>query len=276
MKSQFYLIIVLLFFLGCEKKAWDNPNDYAGEIAMVNVGGGTFNMGLDDYSVWQNDTLHQMHSPSHLVELSSFQMSKYEITTTQYCVFLNDIQCSSSGIWNGVSLISIGGTYTSNIEYVDREFIPIKGQENYAVFQVSWYGADEYCKWAGGRLPTEAEWEFAAKGGNKSIGYDFSGSNNLTEIIGGYDGPEGLYCGPNDEVGSKKSNELGIFDMTGSAAEWCNDWYDSYSGIEVNDPAGPETGDLKVIRGECDMKVYERFYGPPNEKYPGIRLVKDF
>lgn len=124
------------------------------------------------------------------------------------------------------------------------------------VEQVSWHDAMAFCEKLNDygyaprgykfSLPTEAQWEFAARGGNKSKGYEYSGSNDINEVAW-YDDNSG---DKTHDVGTKKPNELGLYDMSGNVWEWCLDWRDGYGDEkEVTDPQGPQSGSFRVIRG---------------------------
>ena len=149
-----------------------------------------------------------------------------------------------------------------NEPYV-RMYFANGNYNNYPVVGVSWEQANAFCNWRTEflrkslgkegvyvepyRLPTEAEWEYAARGGNKSQGYKYSGSNTIDDVTW-YDTNS---AGTTHPVASKAPNELGLYDMSGSVWEWCSDWYSSsyYSSSSQNNPTGPASGSYRVFRG---------------------------
>ena len=178
---------------------------------MVYVSGGTFIMGGDDSS-------DQM--PTHSVTLSSYYICKYEVT---------------QALWRAVM-----GSNPSNF----------KGN-NLPVENVSWYDCQTFIKRLNSytgrnfRLPTEAEWEFAARGGNYSRHYKYSGSNYIDDVAWYIDNSNKR---PHP-VGAKQPNELGLYDMSGNVGEWCSDWDGSYSFYSQTNPTGPNSGSFRVHRG---------------------------
>ena len=216
---------------------------------MVRVEAGTFIMGaiqeIEEPNYWEK--------PAHQVTLTNnFYIGKYEVT---------------QALWKAV---------------MGKRPSYFKG-DNLPVEQVSWDDCQEFISKLNSitgktfRLPTEAEWEYAARGGNKSIGYQYSGSNNLSDVAW-YDGNSG---NTTHAVGSKQGNELGIYDMAGNVYEWCQDWYEDYSGsLQVN-PTGATSGSFHVFRGGswysnawfCRSSCRD-YYAPDNRIYGlGLRLV---
>ena len=184
---------------------------------MVEVRGGTFRMGATSEQgsdVWDNE------KPVHSVTLSGYYIGKTEVT---------------QALWKAVM-----GSNPS-------KFIG----DNLPVEMVSWDDCQEFIRELNAltgqnfRLPTEAEWEFACRGGNNSRGYKYSGSNNLGSVAW-YDGNSGNKTHP---VGTKAPNELGIYDMSGNVWEWCADWYGDYSSGAQTNPTGPYGGSNRVYRG---------------------------
>ena len=212
------------------------------EIETVYVIGGEFVMG-DDRTFLSSILSHQ----EHIVKVNNFKISKFLITNKDFAVFLNEVGNQKQGEnlyyekkkvlvswYNSKDLIKRGGKY----------FVP-NDKLNHPVSGVTWYGAAAFAKWAGGRLPTEAEWEYAARGGQKSKGYIYSGGDNLSEVAWS---PKKLgffrtFFSSTKEVGLKKPNELGIYDMSGNVREWCFDWLEEEDEITHPDKAN------KIIKG---------------------------
>ena len=195
------------------------PQHNLPDIAMVYVSGGTFTMGATSE---QGSDAWDDEKPAHSVTLSGYYIGKYEVTQK---------------LWKAVM-----GSNPSNF----------KG-DNLPVEDVSWNDIQVFLRKLNAmtgkryRLPTEAEWEFAARGGNSSRGYKYSGSNSLGSVA---------WCKDNSgsrthAVGTKSPNELGIYDMSGNVFEWCQDWYsDSYYGSSPRtNPTGPNSGSSRVGRG---------------------------
>ncbi|MDR1847277.1 MAG: formylglycine-generating enzyme family protein [Bacteroidales bacterium] len=187
---------------------------------FVLVEGGSFLMGCnsDDRDCYPDE------QPQHTVTVSSFFIYRYEVSVAQYRLF-----CTKTG----------------------RAMPPTPSfgwQEDAPIVNVTWQDAVAYAKWAGGRLPTEAEWEYAARGGNLSKGFRYSGSNFFDDVGWSYENASGK----THRIGSKQPNELGLYDMSGNVWEWCNDNYDIYYYAQSpsKDPQGATNSKMgKVNRG---------------------------
>jgi formylglycine-generating enzyme required for sulfatase activity len=215
------------------------------EPEMIFVEGGTFQMG--------NNSSDSDAIPLHSVQLSSFSMGKYEVTQAQWkavmgsnpSYFLGCDQCPVENVsWNDVQEFIIKLNHLTGKSF---------------------------------RLPTETEWEYAARGGRQSNGYTWSGSNEYREVAW-------IKDNSNDQthaVGIKKSNELGIYDMSGNVWEWCADWYGFYNRYVQTNPKGPSSGDYRIFRGSgwnvsdsiCSLSYRGRDYPKLRSHKIGFRLV---
>lgn len=176
------------------------------------------------------------------IQFNSFYISKYEVTNEEFCVFLNEV-----GNLKGAD----GAVYYRGWDIRQDntgKWNVIAGKAKSPAVYMSWYGADAYCKWVGGALPTEAQWEYAARGGQKSNFYKYSGSHNLDAVSHYIKNSGGrLHAG-----GEKEPNELGIYDMSGNIWEWTADWYDAKNASlkpDACDYKGADNGSLKVRKG---------------------------
>ena len=215
---------------------------------MVYVEGGTFTMG----ATAEQQEPDSDEKPAHSVTLSSYYIGKYEVT---------------QALWMAVM--------GSNPSYFKGDNLPVE--------QVSWDDCQTFLRKLNAmtgknfRLPTEAEWEYAARGGNRSRGYQYSGSNILGDVAW-YTDNSGNKTHP---VGMKSPNELGIYDMSGNVYEWCQDWYGDYSSSAQTNPAGPSSGFIRVNRGGSwnfsagFCRVADRDGNAPGDGYygHGLRLA---
>ena len=227
-------------------------------VEMVYIPGGTYEMGCTPDG---DGDCSSNEYPRHTVTLSPYSISAMEITNQQYADYLTlalsegIITADSSSVtgdWNGSSYEYLDlDDSDCEITYASGAFTVDTGKENHPVIEVSWYGATGFASYYGGRLPTEAEWEYAARGGGQETKY--SGTSNESELpdyAWYYDNWNGISPGTR-EVGTKLPNALGLYDMSGNVWEWVSDWYDSsyYSSSPQNDPQGPDSGSFRVLRG---------------------------
>ena len=194
----------------------DTWTDPVTGMVFVWVEGGCFQMGSDDLEADADEL------PVHDVCVDGFWLGKYEVTQEQWQSIMGDNPSHFKGDWHPVEKVSWEDC---------QAFIQKMNNQGYGEF----------------RLPTEAEWEFAARGGIKSQGYTYSGANEPDNVAWFL---KNSYARTH-HVGEKPPNELGLFDMSGNVWEWCQDWYSNtyYNEISEDNPQGPDTGFLRVIRG---------------------------
>ncbi|MFA9371499.1 MAG: formylglycine-generating enzyme family protein [Labilibaculum antarcticum] len=247
-------------------------------IEYIRVEGGTFQMG--------SDMGEDNEMPIHTVSVNTFEISKCEVTQAQFIKFLNEVNCNETGYFSdnefgNVQYVDIADADCS-IGYVANQFY-FKGSnmissDNCPANEITWYGANAYCKWAGGRLPYEAEWEFAARGGNSSNNFTYSGSNTYDEVAWNILNDDNQ----THPVGSKQANELGIYDMSGNAYEWCFDRAGTYTSDSQTNPTGSLDGMYRIRRGggwnsnfiycRTSFRSFHLPYDSNNDD--GIRVVK--
>ncbi len=232
-------------------------------IQMIFVKGASFFMGCDDHKFLADE--YNNEKPLHRVSVGSYYIGKYEVTLGQ---------------WRHI--MGIKPPAYTGVDYGNKDC------DNCPVVKVSWDDIQEFIKKLNAktgkhyRLPTETEWEFAARGGKYSKGFEYSGSNKLSEV-----GWYGKSNGTTHPVGKKEPNELSIYDMTGNALEWCADWYgeDYYKKtVDEVDPKGPVRGEKRVLRGgsyyDDDVvcrNVYRSRYAPDTRQWNvGFRLAMDY
>jgi formylglycine-generating enzyme len=268
------------------------------DIPMVYVKGGTFFMGClsNDKFDCTEDT-----QPAHKVMLDDYYIGKYEITVGQFNTFIKESEYITTAEeygrashWNGYETVYIDGLcWRTNIDGEDIS----DTHKDYPVTNISWNDADAFCKWLSEvtsekySLPTEAQWEFAAKGGadvltgekitevSDSYVYNFAGGDNIDEL--------GWYWDNRDKgvrvVGQKEPNQIGIYDMTGNVWEYSSDWYGDYTPELKRNPTGPKQGEYKTRRGGAwnsakeNCRVVSRSPAHPTNSMhgSGFRVVRN-
>ena len=220
---------------------------------MVLVERGTFTMGCTHEQVGE---CKQDEKPAHTVTISTFYISKYEVTQEEYSALVG------ADPYQKCPHCPVGNIYWEAAQTFIKKLDSLTGKKY--------------------RLPTEAEWEFAARGGNKTKGFKYSGSNNVKQVAWISDNSKDS----SHVVGQKKPNELGLYDMSGNVYEWCSDWYDEnyYAASSKENPkGGKDTGREYATRGGSAMfganqcRVSTRSEGVPEFWiiYSGFRLVMD-
>ncbi|MFC1782774.1 SUMF1/EgtB/PvdO family nonheme iron enzyme [Planctomycetota bacterium] len=306
-----------------------DDNDIYETEELSFIPGGEFEMG-DHFDVG-----NECERPVHNVIVNTFMMGRFELTNQQYCNFLND---TDTKVESGIvyALTDSGNSFPycnynntaqhtySRIIWDGSIFTIETGKEDHPMISVSWYGAAAYCNWLseqeglqscynlstwvcdfakyGYRLPTESEWEYAARGLEHEPYFMYPWGNDIDGSKGNYfssgdpdEGswppapettPVGYYDGSQTPFGSNMANGFGLYDMFGNIHEWCNDWYDStyYAASPVNNPTGPVSGDYRVLRSgpwntpenSLGLRISNRGYRLPDVRNYGygFRVVR--
>ena len=262
-------------------------------VAMVLIPGGEFAMGCHAET---GETCETEELPVHNVYVSPFYMDVYEVTNQQYCAYLNSaykqglIEVNSGVVYKACDTEPYCRTTASSsyawITWDGSTFGITAGAEDHPTVMVTWYGAVAYCNWRSAqhgrtpcydldtwectfssnsyRLPTEAEWEYAARGGEHDPYYAHPWGNPIDGSKANYSGsgdpyegellkttPVGYYDGGQTPPGVDMANGYGLYDMAGNVYEWCNDWLglDYYQTSPYYNPRGPATGSSRIVRG---------------------------
>jgi formylglycine-generating enzyme required for sulfatase activity len=239
-------------------------DDYG--VSMALVPAGSFEMG--------SETGDSDEEPIHTVMLEDFYIDQYEVTNAQYA------ECVDTGVCDPPE---INRSYKRPYYYGNTTYA------DYPVIRVSWYDAQTYCQWRDARLPTEAEWEKAARGGLEGKLYPWGDKSPICEIGfpngAKFDDNKGCNDADTEKVGTYEPNGYGLYDMAGNVWEWTADWYDSayYANSPIKNPVGPETGQSRVMRGgSCSyssfsLRVYYRkYFSPTYSSFNiGFRCARD-
>ncbi|MDD2650214.1 MAG: SUMF1/EgtB/PvdO family nonheme iron enzyme, partial [Candidatus Cloacimonetes bacterium] len=241
-------------------------------IKMKKIKKGSFLMG--DFTVQFSD---KSLTP-HIVHVESFKISDTVITNKQFCEFLN---AEGNQREYGTSWYKEDSQY-ARIEKLHGQYICKEPYNDFPVYDINWFGAMRFCEWKGGRLPTEAEWEYAARSAGKNNLYAINGKLNKNNANYLVDINDTLWHSV-FPVKSFKPNSLKLYEMSGNILEWCYDWYDKYyyDISPENNPKGPKNGEMKVVRGGAwcfgteQMKTIYRGSAKPltRNNFIGFRLV---
>jgi formylglycine-generating enzyme len=220
---------------------------------MIPILGGTFTMGGTSE---QGSDSFDNEKPTHMVTLGDYLLGRTPVTLAQFRKFIEATAYKTDADQGGSSRIWTGSTWEDkkgvNWRCDTKGEVRLAAEDNHPVIHVSWNDAVAYCTWLSKetgqdfRLPTEAEWEFAARGGNKTQRFKYAGGHDLDKVGWFTDNTQNTGT---RAVATKQPNELGLYDMSGNVWEWCADWYGDYTEGSSTNPTGPASGSYRVLRG---------------------------
>ncbi|MCR5299192.1 MAG: formylglycine-generating enzyme family protein [Paludibacteraceae bacterium] len=269
--------VAMLMLNSCDREGADDTTMLYGAglyvvngvtFRMVDIGGGKLCMGAQNNDIVQDnysDKAYDNEAPVHIVRLNSFSIGESEVSQGLWVAVMGEddptVKQWDNEHGKGVNYPAYYVSYEEALSFIDKLNTIIGGQTEGGRF----------------RLPTEAEWEYAARGGLKAKGYLYAGSNQINEV-GWWSGNSDMRC---HNMNGKNYNSLQLYDLSGNVQEWCSDWYGIYSAEEQVNPTGPVSGTHRVVRGghyatdDYACRVSLRVWMLPNEEnpYTGFRLV---
>jgi formylglycine-generating enzyme required for sulfatase activity len=293
MKKIIYLSIALLFlssvlglmfnyidFTSNQNLALNNPADSILYIQRDTIPAGMFEMG-NSYENYFYDNIIVEQANIRSVKLDGFLMGRFEVTNLQFAYFLNTCKIKLNGIYPKATYANkelFTNDLINSMQFDETGWHVVKEYKNHPVTFVTWYGAYEFAKFIGGRLPTEAEWEYACHADGEGYSFDTEGicvsAQNANFLL---PSDYSKSCGENAirfektaPVNSFNPNKWGLYNMQGNVSEWCSDWYGEYPDYAQYNPQGPTDNRMfKVIRGggwQSDLwrcrSVRRDFYSP--------------
>ena len=305
MIKQFFISLALLLVVPMFVIAQESISITVNGVSfkMVKVQGGSFTMGGTSE---QGSDVYDDEKPTHRVTLSNYYIGETEVTQQLWKAVMgnnpsrfgpketNVAKCSYDSFVADAKQLNAKKPGTVRIptrQEWDAAMVTTSGSMKRPVERISWDDCQEFIRRLNQltgrnfRMPTEAEWEFAARGGVKSRGYKYSGSNNIGTVAwyyeNAYDKGESSPDYGTHNVKTKQPNELGLYDMSGNVYEWCSDWFGDYSSAAQTNPKGASSGSYRVYRGGSWIiiarfcRVSIRYYSSPSNRhnYLGLRLA---
>lgn len=279
--------VVMKVKVNVANETFNHPKNFHNKNSMpemIYVSGGSFLMGISRTGINESED-----ETAYNVAVSDYYIGKYEVSIKEFASFIEETNYQTDAEVGGGAYVLLNGKWEKKVginwRHDSQGNLRPQTEYHHPVIFVSWNDAFNYCEWLNQktekvfRLPTEVEWEYASKGGRKSRGYAYAGSNNLNQVA---------WFQENSDFethvkGKKLSNELRIYDMSGNVHEWCQDLYGNYPTKQYINPKEPTKGINRIFRGGSfhnnhnDCQVIARYSFPPNSCYSaiGFRVLRE-